>query len=117
MTRDKRFPLYWSAQAYLINKKAIKAFIDDVIVSTPGTSTSTSTTTSLSFKIINSFFPKDCQRTRENPCILANCLFSDSYIYSGGGPTYVSHIPLFTGNTIEPPYLYSYPILALAKLT
>ena len=98
MTRDKRYPLYWSAQAYLINKKAVKPFIDDVIVSTPAVSSTS--TASLSFKIINSFFPKDCQRTRENPCILANCLFSDSYIYSGGGPTYVSHIPLFTGNSI-----------------
>ena len=32
LTRDKRTILYWSTQAYLINKKVIKPFIDDVIV-------------------------------------------------------------------------------------
>ena len=92
MTNNGKTTLYWSAQAYLINKKVIKSFIDDVVeVSSDG---------SLSFKIINSFFVKSCKRTRSFPCILSNCLFADSYIYAGGGPTYVSHIPLFTGATV-----------------
>ena len=92
VTNNGKTTLYWSAQAYLINKKVIKSFIDDVVeVSSNG---------SLSFKIINSFFVKSCKRTRSFPCILSNCLFADSYIYAGGGPTYVSHIPLFTGATV-----------------
>lgn len=92
MTHDGKTTLYWSAQAYLINKKVIKSFIDDVVdVSKDG---------SLSFKIVNSFFARSCKRTKAFPCILSNCLFADSYIYAGGGPTYVSHIPLFTGAAV-----------------
>jgi GR25 family glycosyltransferase involved in LPS biosynthesis len=91
-THDGKTTLYWSAQAYLINKKVIKPFIDDVVeVSKDG---------SLSFKIVNSFFVRSCKRTKAFPCILSNCLFADSYIYAGGGPTYVSHIPLFTGAAV-----------------
>ena len=91
-THDGKTTLYWSAQAYLINKKVIKPFVDDVVeVSKDG---------SLSFKIVNSFFARSCKRTKAFPCILSNCLFADSYIYAGGGPTYVSHIPLFTGAAV-----------------
>jgi hypothetical protein len=28
--------------------------------------------------------------------VLANCLFSDTYVYAGAGPTYVFHLPLIT---------------------
>lgn len=91
-TRDGRTILYWSTQAYLINKRVIKPFIDDVVHRNDDGS--------LSFKIINSFDPKHCRRTKQNPCVLANCLFSDTYIYSGGGPTYVTNIPLFTGAAV-----------------
>jgi hypothetical protein len=114
LTRDRRFPLFWSAQAYLVNKKVIKAFIDDVIETVkeepnkapPAATAATAATTTasgqplLGFKLINSFSPRDCKRTKDNPCILAQCLFSDSYIYAGGGPTYVSNLPLFTGASI-----------------
>ena len=79
-------------QAYLINKKVVKPFIDDVITVGPGGEKS--------FKIINSFYPNECKRTKEYPCVLANCLFADSYIYSGAGPTYVTKIPLFTGASV-----------------
>lgn len=88
-TADKKTTLYWSAQAYIINKRVVKPFIDDVI--------DTWSNGTMSFKIINGFNPKFCQRSKNFPCILANCLFADTYIYAGGGPTYVSHIPLFTG--------------------
>jgi len=91
-TRDKRYPLFWSAQAYIINKAVVKGFLDDVII--------TQTNGSLSFKLVNSFFPRQCQRTRTRPCILANCLFSDSYIFAGGGPTYVSNVPIVNGADI-----------------
>jgi GR25 family glycosyltransferase involved in LPS biosynthesis len=91
-TKDGRTSLFWSAQAYLINKRIIKPFIDDVVERHTGGS--------LSFKIINSFNPSVCKRTKKFPCILANCLFSDTYIYAGGGPTYVTNIPLFTGAAV-----------------
>lgn len=92
-TKNKKTSLYWSAQAYLINKKIIKPFLDDVITVNP-------TTGALHFKIVNSFFPNQCKRTKERPCVLSNCLFADSYIFSGAGPTYISTIPLFTGSKI-----------------
>lgn len=92
-TKNGKTSLYWSAQAYLVNKKVIKPFLDDVITVDPATGL-------LHFKIINSFFPSKCQRTRERPCVLSNCLFADSYIFSGAGPTYISTIPLFTGSKI-----------------
>lgn len=93
-SKGGKHALYWSCQAYLIYKPGIKDFIDDVINMHPITHQV------LSFKIINSFFPKGCKRTRSHPCVLANCLFSDTYIYAGGAPTYVSHIPFFNGGRI-----------------
>jgi hypothetical protein len=95
MTKDKKTVLFWSAQAYLINKRTIRPFIDDVV-----DSWANSTGAHLSFKIINSFDPKRCLRSRLDPCIVSNCLFSDSYIYAGGGPTYVLNFPLFNGDTL-----------------
>ena len=90
LTKDKKYPLYWSAQAYLVNKKVLKPFIDDVVDVDANTG-------ELSFKIVNSFHPKTCKRTKERPCVLSNCLFSDSYIFSGGAPTFVSNVPLLVG--------------------
>jgi len=91
-TRDKRYPLFWSAQAYIINKAVVRPFLDDVITK--------HSNGSRSFKIVNSFFPKHCQRTKTRPCILANCLFSDSYIFAGAGPTFVSNVPIVNGADI-----------------
>lgn len=95
MTKDRKTVLFWSAQAYLIDKRVIRAFIDDVVDSWEGPGG-----TQLSFKIINSFSPNRCVRTKEQPCIISNCLFSDSYIYAGGGPTHVLNFPLFNGDTL-----------------
>jgi GR25 family glycosyltransferase involved in LPS biosynthesis len=93
MTKDKKTTLYWSAQAYLVNITHLKSFVDDVVeVGFDG---------HLGYKLVNSFFPQHCTRTKARPCVLANCLFSDSYIYAGGGPTYVSHIPFFNGANIS----------------
>jgi GR25 family glycosyltransferase involved in LPS biosynthesis len=93
-SKGGRHALYWSCQAYLINKAIVKSFIDDVVSFDP------LTLEIQGFKIINSFHPRNCVRTKKRPCILANCLFSDTYIYSGGGPTYVSRIPLFNGGLV-----------------
>ena len=89
VSKTGREALFWSTQAYLINKKVIKPFIDDVVTSEANGD--------LSFKIINSFNQNKCHRTKRYPCILANCLFADTYLYAGAGPTYVTHVPLFTG--------------------
>lgn len=87
-TKDGKTTLYWSAQAYLVKISVARAFIEDIVeVDSEG---------KLSFKIINSFH-NPCIREKHRPCIQANCLFSDSYIYAAGEPTYVSHIPLFNG--------------------
>jgi len=94
-TKDKKTVLYWSTQAYLINKAVIKPFIDDVIdVWYQGEEKK------LSFKIVNSFYESQCKRTKEFPCILANCLFADSYLYAGSAPHYVLNFPLFNGDLI-----------------
>ena len=89
VSKTGREALFWSTQAYLINKKNLKPFIDDVVTSEGNGS--------LSFKIINSFNKNKCRRTKKYPCILANCLFADTYLYAGGGPTYVTRLPLFSG--------------------
>ena len=89
VSKTGREALFWSTQAYLINKKNLKPFIDDVVTSEANGD--------LSFKIINSFNQKKCHRTKKYPCILANCLFADTYLYAGGGPTYVTRLPLFSG--------------------
>ncbi len=87
-TKNGKYTLYWGALGYVIQKKVVEPFIDRVVdVAADG---------SLSFKIINSFFPDKCIQTKDRPCVLANCLFSDSYIYSAAGPTYVSHFPILT---------------------
>ena len=88
-TKNGKYTLYWGALGYVIRKSVVEKFLDDVIeIDT--------ITKKLSFKIVNSFFPEKCSRTKARPCVLANCLFSDSYIYSGAGPTYVAHFPLLT---------------------
>jgi hypothetical protein len=94
LTRDRRTVLFWSAQAYIINKKVVGSFVDDV-VQEYGAPKSL-----LSFRIINSFDPRTCIRTSHWPCILANCLFADSYIYAGASPAYVLNFPLFNGDTL-----------------
>lgn len=94
LTRDKRTVLFWSAQAYIINKKVLRPFVDDVVQEYG------SVKSLLSFRIINSFDPRTCIRTKQRPCILANCLFADSYIYAGANPAYVLNIPLFNGDAL-----------------
>ena len=36
----------------------------------------------------------------DRPCILAQCLFSDTYIYSAGDPTYVHTLPLIGSSRV-----------------
>lgn len=85
--------MFWSAQAYLIQKAVIKAALDKVVAYNH-------TSQTFSFRIINSFFAQQCPFTLERPCVLSNCLFADSYLYSFGRPTYVSLLPLATGTKI-----------------
>jgi len=59
-----------------------QAFLDDVVVAAAPAPTATPRADAdvdpdLSFKLINSFFPKECQRTKDFPCVLANCLYAD----------------------------------------
>lgn len=125
-SRNGRSALYWSSQAYLINKRVAWRFLNDIIEfvppnntyngmakltqyaingkPVPATTATAATTVPLNaqglqmgFKLVNSFTPHACQRRKERPCILASCMFAYSYIFSAGQPTHVSQIPLFTG--------------------
>jgi len=76
---------YWATQAYLINKKNIRKFIDDVVrVDEHG---------AVSFHLMTDMMNKKCMAG----CVLPFCLAADTYIYNNGGPTYISTIPLFNG--------------------
>ena len=97
LTKDRKAVLFWSAQAYIINKRIVRPFIEDVVSKWYN---ETSQSWELSFQIIDSFDRNGCKRTKKYPCILANCLFSDSYIYAGGGPTYILNFPLFNGHAV-----------------
>ena len=97
LTKDRKAVLFWSAQAYIINKRVVRSFVEDVVAKWFN---DISHTWELSFQIINSFDKNGCKRTKKYPCILANCLFSDSYIYAGGGPTYILNFPLFNGHAV-----------------
>ena len=79
---------YWSAQAYLINKKNIRKFIDQVVrVDEHG---------AVSFHLMTDLMHKRCM----SGCVQPFCLAADTYIYNNGGPTYISTIPLFNGASV-----------------
>ena len=46
---------------------------------------------------MESYLPNYCFG---RPCILAQCLFSDTYIYSAGDPTYVHTLPLIGSSKV-----------------
>jgi GR25 family glycosyltransferase involved in LPS biosynthesis len=91
-TKNKKEYLFWSAQAYIIQKSVLREALAFVV--------SKDVDSKLSFKIVNSFFSGQCSFTEGRPCVLANCLFADTYLYSLGKPTYISSIPLVTGSKI-----------------
>lgn len=91
-TKNKKEYLFWSAQAYIIQKSILRTAMKYVVQEKERSS--------LSFKVVNSFFPNQCSFEESRPCVLANCLFADTYIYSLGKPTYVSRIPLVTGSKV-----------------
>lgn len=127
-SRNGRSALYWSAQAYLINKRTAWRFLNDIVDFVPVNSTNnvsaqhknrdgkpgssptlTSTRSSvplnaqglqMGFKLVNSFTAHSCQRRKERPCILASCMYAYSYIFSAGQPTHVAQIPLFAGSKL-----------------
>lgn len=88
-SKDGKTYLYWSAQAYIIQKSIVAKFISDVIHKRNNTN---------QYLLINTFYP--CRRRYLYPCILSQCMFSDSYIYAGGDPVYISTLPLVTGAKI-----------------
>eukprot|EP01039_Chlorochromonas_danica_P005231 gene5233-5764_t len=88
-TRNGKTYLFWSAQGYLIQKAVMKSMLDDIIEMNAEKEIT-------AYKISNSFYPERCRR----PCVLAFCLFSDTYIYSLGKPTYVTTLSMITGARI-----------------
>ena len=102
---------FWSAQAYMINKTALKPLIDMVFYSTklPAaptksvTTTKTTTTATTSphdhhrVRIINPHNAFPCDHKQQGKCYFPMRLVSDTYIYALCFPTYVTKIPLFNG--------------------
>ena len=87
--RRKYDSQYWSTQAYLINKKVVKSFIDRIVVYNE-------TTSSYSIRILTpseKLFP--C--VSKDLCYIPYRIVGDTYLYSGLDPTYLSRIPLFNG--------------------
>lgn len=107
-SRNGRSALYWSAQAYIINRRVAWKFLADIVEinKTPAgfakevVFNASSTQNAMGFKLVNSFIGHACPRRPERPCILGSCLFSYAYIFSAAQPAYVSQIPLFTGAKI-----------------
>ena len=91
-TRNGRYPLYWGAMGYIIHKPTMKAMLSKIIEEDE--------VGNLHFKIINSFNENNCKFTTERPCVLANCLFSDTFVYSAGEPTYVANVPIVTNGAL-----------------
>lgn len=83
---------YWSTQAYLINKKIVKSFIDRAV-------SYNSTTALYSIKIVNPS-EKSFPCPKPDRCFLPYRIVGDTYLYSGLDPTYLSRIPIFNGASV-----------------
>lgn len=83
----------WSTQAYLINKRVVKSFIDRVVHINE-------TSKKISIDLVNPA-PRQFPCGDKNRCYLPFKLVSDFYIYLGCGPAYFSMIPLFNGARVS----------------
>ena len=107
---------FWSAQAYVINKTALKPLIDQIFSFKDGGvngvnggsggtgkdvagSTTEASYDNLRVRIINppNAYPGCAKGTK---CYFPMRLVSDTYIYSLCYPTYVTKIPLFNGHRV-----------------
>jgi hypothetical protein len=80
---------YWSTQAYLINKRTIKLFIDKAI-------SYNNSSRKYSINIVNpseDLFPCSGQ----DKCHIPFRIVCDMYIFAGCGPSYIANIPMFNG--------------------
>ena len=103
-SRNGKTALYWSEQAYIINRRVAWKFLHDIIetnsTSPRNGSFAASVPPMLGFKIVNSFTAHACQRRPQRPCVLSSCLYSYAYIMSAGQPTHTSMIPLFASTKL-----------------
>ena len=82
----------WSTQAYLINKKNVRKFIDKMIKYD-------NTTGRYKVDIFNPS-EKDFPCPKKTNCYLPFRIVSDMYIFSGCNPAYTSKIPMFNGASV-----------------
>ena len=80
---------YWSTQAYIINKKVVRPFIDKVVKYDNATA-------EYSITIVNPS-EKDFPCASKKNCMLPYRIVSDLYIFSGCQPAYITNIPIFNG--------------------
>ena len=81
---------FWSCQAYLINKQVVRKFIDRVVSYNVTTGNYTVNIVNPSFKL----FPCDDGEI----CQLPYRIVSETYIYSGCHPSYITRVPIFNGS-------------------
>lgn len=79
---------YWSTQAYLINKRTIKTFIDKAI-------SYDNSSRKYSINIVNP--SEDLFGCSEDKCHIPFRIVCDMYIFAGCGPSYIANIPMFNG--------------------
>ena len=83
---------FWSTQAYLINKKVVRTFIDKVVKYN-------NVTGKFSISIENPS-EKDFPCPTKRNCYLPYRIVSDLYIFSGCQPTFITNIPIFNGASV-----------------
>jgi GR25 family glycosyltransferase involved in LPS biosynthesis len=130
LSRNGKSSLYWSAQAYIVNRRTAWKVLGDIVEALNGTANVTllsgtaaasgagavggGISTALGFKIVNSFSPGTCQRRPQRPCVLSSCLHSYGYIFSAAQPSHVSMLPLFAtarlglNTTLHPEHFAEY---------
>lgn len=81
---------FWSCQAYLINKLVVRKFIDRVVAYN-------STTGNYTVNIVNPSYKLFPCRSGEI-CQLPYRIVSETYIYSGCHPSYITRVPIFNGS-------------------
>lgn len=96
---------FWSAQAYLINKTALKPLIDDIFSFKDGSAgtglasaSQSSSYDNMRVRIINP--PKAFPCKKGSKCYFPMRLVSDTYIYALCYPTFVTKIPIFNGHRV-----------------
>mmetsp|Transcript_1042 Transcript_1042/g.1156 ORF Transcript_1042/g.1156 Transcript_1042/m.1156 type:complete len:161 (-) Transcript_1042:215-697(-) len=81
---------YWSTQAYLINKRRVKTFIDKAVSYDDKSKTYSINIVNPSNKLFPCYYG-------QRICPIPFRIVCDMYIFASLGPSYISNIPIFNG--------------------